>query len=124
MIGFRFPLAVLALLCMPAPSVAGPAMSVKLLTVKLPVDACVHRAARVYELEGYTVSPGNEYYVWGDKGPHGAAIICTPAGGVTQVSVVVAEDPSGNSDAAMHEVDRLAFRLEELARDRNWERRR
>jgi hypothetical protein len=99
-------------------------MSVKLLTVKLPVDACVHRAARVYELEGYTVSPGNEYYVWGDKGPHGAAIICTPAGGVTQVSVVVAEDPSGNSDAAMHEVDRLAFRLEELARDRNWERRR
>jgi hypothetical protein len=99
-------------------------MSVRLLTVRIPVDGCVHRAARVYELEGYTVSPGNEYYVWGDKGPHGAAIICTPAGGVTQVSVVVAEDPSGSSDAAQREVDKLSNRLEEIARDRNWERRR
>jgi hypothetical protein len=99
-------------------------MSVKLLTVRIPFAGCVHRAARVYELEGYTVSPGGDYYVWGDKGPHGAAIICTPAGGVTQVSVVVAEDPSGSSDAAQHEVERLSFRLEELARDRNWDRRR
>jgi hypothetical protein len=41
----------------------------------------MHRAARVLELEGYAVSPGNDNLLWGNMGPHHAVIICTPAPG-------------------------------------------
>jgi hypothetical protein len=100
-------------------------MSLTFLVIRVPIDGCVHRAARVYELEGYTVSPGGDNNLWGDKGPHGAAIICTPSpGGLTQVSIVVASNPPESPDSAQRESQRLSHRMEELSRDRNWERRR
>jgi hypothetical protein len=100
-------------------------MGVSNLTVAVPVDGCMHRAARVLEREGYAVSPGNDNVIWGNMGPHHAVIICTAAPeGLTQVSIVVASLPPETIDSAVGESSRLKHRMEEIARDRDWDRRR
>jgi hypothetical protein len=126
MIRLRLPLAVLALLFVVAVwCIAGPAMSHNSQTLRMPVDGCMRRAARVLEMEGYTVNPGDDNQLWGDKGPHGACIMCNAApGGLTQVNIVVATSDAQTSDPAQREAERLQRRMEELSRDRGFDRRR
>ena len=98
-------------------------MSVRLLTVSVPVDGCMHRAARTLEREGYRVSPGDDYHLWGNMGPHHAAMICTAApGGLTQVAIVVSSLPPETVESAVGEANRLRDRMQEMARDRDWDR--
>lgn len=126
MVRLRVPLAVVALFCAAAVwCFAGPAMSHNSQTLRMPVDGCMGRAARVLEMEGYTVNPGDDNQLWGDKGPHGACIMCNAApGGLTQVNIVVATSDAQTSDPAQHEAERLQRRMEELSRDRGFDRRR
>jgi hypothetical protein len=94
-------------------------------TLRMPVDGCMRRAARVLEMEGYTVSAGDDNQLWGDKGPHGACIMCNAApGGLTQVNIVVATSEADTAAPAQSEVEALQRRMEQLARDRGFDRRR
>jgi hypothetical protein len=126
MVHLRLPLAVLALLCAVAVwCFAGPAMSHNAQVLRMPVDGCMRRAARVLEMEGYTVNPGDDNQLWGDKGPHGACIMCNGApGGLTQVNIVVATSDAQTAEPAQREAERLQRRMEELSRDRGFDRRR
>jgi len=100
-------------------------MGVSMLTISVPVDGCMHRAARVLEREGYTVSPGTDNVLWGNMNPHHAVIICTAApSGLTQVSIVVSSLPPETVDSAVGQSSRLKERMLEMARDRDWDRRR
>ena len=117
-------IAVFALLCSGTRCFAGAPMGVSLLTVAAPVDGCLHRAARALEWQGYTVSPGGDHFIWGNAGSHHALIICTPApDGLTQVSIVVSLLPPETVDAAVDEAQGLKHHMEEIARDRDWDRR-
>ena len=125
MIRLRLLLAVFALLCSGTWCFAGAPMGVSNMTVSVPVDGCMHRAARALEREGYAVSPGNDNVLWGNMGPHHAVVICTAApGGLTQVSIVVASLPPETPDSAVRESSGLKRRMEEIGRDRDWDRRR
>jgi hypothetical protein len=100
-------------------------MGVSNMTIATSVDGCIHRAARALEREGYVVSPGiNNFHIWGNMGTHHALFICTPAPeGMTQVSIVVALLPPDSIDAAVAASVELKDRMEEIARDRDWDRR-
>jgi hypothetical protein len=125
MIRFVTLLAVLVLLCLPTCSFAGAPMGVSLMTMSAPVDGCLHRAARALERQGYAVSPGNDHMIWGNMNPFHAVVICTAAPSeLTQVSIVVSVLPPETSDSAVAESSRLRERIQEIARDRDWDRRR
>jgi hypothetical protein len=100
-------------------------MGVANMTVATTVDGCIHRAARILERQGYIVSPGNNnFHIWGNMGTHHALFICTPAPeGLTQVSIVVALLPPDTVDEAVAESVVLKNRMEEIVRDRDWDRR-
>jgi len=103
---------------------ASPSLGVGFLTVSRPVDQCIQRAARVFELEGYTVSSGTDNNVYGISGPFNATIICTPApGGLTQVAFVVSADAGSSGDLAA-ELGKLQNRLKQSESDRDWDRKR
>jgi len=116
--------AVLTLLCSGTRCFAGAPMGVSLLTVAAPVDGCLHRAARALEWEGYTVSPKGDHFIWGNAGSRHALIICTPApDDLTQACIVVSLLPPDTVDAAVADAVALKERMEEIARDRDWDRR-
>jgi hypothetical protein len=103
---------------------ASPILGVGFLTVDRPVDQCIHRASRVFEVEGYSVSPGGNNNVYGTSGHLKATIRCTAGpGGSTQVGFVVAADAGSSVDVGQ-ELNRLQHRLQEFERDRDWDRRR
>ncbi len=122
----RIFLAAFALLCPGTLCLAGAPMGVANMTIATSVDGCIQRGARALERQGYIVSPGNNnFHIWGNKDTHHALFICTPApDGLTQVSIVVALLPPDTINAAVAESEALKKRMEEVVRDRDWDRRR
>jgi hypothetical protein len=94
-------------------------------TVATSPQRCTRLAARAFELEGYGFSPAGGNDLFGSKNSFSyfVCIMCNPAPeGLTQVNIVVAaEDTPAAAQAA---ADRLQHRIEQLARDRDFDRRR
>jgi hypothetical protein len=121
---FMFVFALFALLCAGPWCFASPMLGVGFLSINRPVDQCMHRASRAFEMEGYSVSPGGDNNIYGGSGPYYATIMSTPGpGGSTQVSFVIAADAGSGVDIG-RETNKLEHRLQEFEHDRDWDRRR
>jgi len=125
MIRSRIPFAVVALALLSAVSAWCLSMHKTAMTVAVSPEACTQRAARAFELEGYGFSSagGNDLFGSKDSGSYFVCITCNPAPqGLTQVNIVVSTQDT--PEAARAAGDRLQRRMEELARDRDSDRRR
>ena len=125
MVRLRLPFVVLTLILLCAVSAWCLSMAHTSLRVATSVERCTRMAGRAFELEGYGFSPAGGDDLFGSKNSFSyfVCITCNPApGGLTQVTIVVAAE---NTPAvAQGEADRLQRRIEELARDRDFDRRR
>jgi hypothetical protein len=125
MVRLRLPFVVLTLALLCTVSAWCLSMAHTTQTVATSPQRCTRLAARAFELEGYGFSPAGGNDLFGSKNSFSyfVCIMCNPAPeGLTQVNIVVAaEDTPAAAQAA---ADRLQHRIEQLARDRDFDRRR